>query len=160
MLSISRHGPLSCHDDVALFNDVANEAESTQLSKNWWIEYQVRVFWYQVYQARLWECLLTSLGKPRYVNKHSQRPCLVNLISKHTHLVFSMYCLKVVSRQMCSNLSLLSLLLAHLSRRLMSELIVYQSLRLLSIVCPSTFSNIFSSETTVPIKFKFHMETP
>ena len=25
---------------------------------------------------------------------------------------------------------------------------------------PSTISNIFSSETTGPIKFKFHMETP
>ena len=27
-------------------------------------------------------------------------------------------------------------------------------------VCPSTFSNIFSSETTGPIELKFHMETP
>ena len=27
-------------------------------------------------------------------------------------------------------------------------------------VCVSTFSNIFSSETTVPIKVKFHMEPP
>ena len=27
-------------------------------------------------------------------------------------------------------------------------------------VCVSTFSNIFSSETTGPIKFKFHMEPP
>ena len=25
---------------------------------NWYIEYQVSVFWYQVYQARLWECML------------------------------------------------------------------------------------------------------
>ena len=41
----------------------------------------------------------------------------------------------------------------------MGELIVYQSLRCLS-VSPSTFSNIFSSKTTGPIKFKFHMETP
>ena len=30
-----------------------------------------------------------------------------------------------------------------------------------SLVCrPSTFLNIFSSETTGPIKIKFHMETP
>ena len=29
MLSISRHVPLSGHDDVALLNDVANDAEST-----------------------------------------------------------------------------------------------------------------------------------
>ena len=58
--------------------------------------------------------------------------------------------------------------LAHLSRRLMGELIVYQSLRRPSVrpsvrrpsVRPSTFSNIFSSETTGPIKLKFHMETP
>ena len=45
--------------------------------------------------------------------------------------------------------------LAHL----MGELIVYQSLRRPS-VRPSTFSNIFSSETIGPIKLKFHMETP
>ena len=37
----------------------------------------------------------------------------------------------------------------------MGELIVYQSLWR-----PLTFSNIFSSETTGPIKLKFHMETP
>ena len=46
----------------------------------------------------------------------------------------------------------------------MGELIVYQSLRgpsiRPSVVRPSTFSNIFSSETTGPIKLKFHMETP
>ena len=36
----------------------------------------------------------------------------------------------------------------------MGELIVYQSLRRPSV------SNIFSSETTGPIKLKFHMETP
>ena len=51
-----------------------------------------------------------------------------------------------------------SMFLAHLSRRLMGELIVYQSLRRPS-VGPSTISNI-SSETTGPIKLKFHMETP
>ena len=60
--------------------------------------------------------------------------------------------------------------LAHLSRRLMGELIVYQSLRCpsvrpsvrrsSSVVRQSTFSSIFSSETTGPIKLKFHMETP
>ena len=53
--------------------------------------------------------------------------------------------------------------LAHLSRRLMGELIVYQSLRRPSVrpsLRPSTFSNNFSSETTGPIKLKFHMETP
>ena len=52
--------------------------------------------------------------------------------------------------------------LAHLSRRLRGELLVYQWLRRPSpsVVCPSTFSNIFSSETTGPIELKFHMETP
>ena len=30
-----------------------------------------------------------SLGKPRDVNKRSQKPCQVNLISKDTHQVFS-----------------------------------------------------------------------
>ena len=50
--------------------------------------------------------------------------------------------------------------LAHLSRRLRGELLVYQSLRRPSVVRPSTFSNIFLSETTGPIKLKFHMETP
>ena len=49
--------------------------------------------------------------------------------------------------------------LAHLSRRLMGELIVYQLLRRPSVHL-STFSSIFSSETTGPIKLKFHMDTP
>ena len=46
----------------------------------------------------------------------------------------------------------------------MGELIVYQSLRRPSFrrpsVRPSTILNISSSETTGPIKLKFHMETP
>ena len=49
----------------------------------------------------------------------------------------------------------------------MGELIVYQSLRrpsvirrLSSLICPSTISNIFSSETYGPFELKFHMETP
>ena len=55
--------------------------------------------------------------------------------------------------------------LAHLSRRLMDELIVYHDFGVRpsvrpSVVRPSTFSNIFSSETTGPIELKFHMETP
>ena len=52
----------------------------------------------------------------------------------------------------------ISALLAHLRRRLMGELIVYQSFRRLS-NCQH-FSNIFPSETTRLIKLKFHMETP
>ena len=58
------------------------------------------------------------------------------------------------------DLRALSGFLAYLSRRLIAELIVYQSLRRASVVRLSTFSNIFSSETTGPIKLKFHMETP
>ena len=42
----------------------------------------------------------------------------------------------------------------------MGELIVYQSLRCPCVICSSTISNIFSSETTGPIKFKFHVEIP
>ena len=49
-------------------------------------------------------------------------------------------------------------ILAHLSQRLMGKLKVYQSLRSPSIRL-STFSNIFSSETTRSIKLKIHMET-
>ena len=52
--------------------------------------------------------------------------------------------------------TVLGLLLAHLSQRLIDELIVYQW----SGVRPSssTISNIFSSETTWPIKAKFYVE--
>ena len=47
-----------------------------------------------------------------------------------------------------------------MSRRLMGELIVYQSLWRPSVVRrPSAFRNN-SSETTGPIELKFHMETP
>ena len=55
-----------------------------------------------------------------------------------------------------------ALLLAHLSRRLMGSIPVTPASvsRCLSIFGLSTISNIFSSETTGLIKFKFHMETP
>ena len=54
--------------------------------------------------------------------------------------------------------------LAHLSRRLTSELIGYPwiwrpPIRP-SVVRPFTFSNIFSSETAWPIKAKFYVEPP
>ena len=52
------------------------------------------------------------------------------------------------------------LLLAHLSQRLIGELIGYPW----SSVCcrhrPSTISNVFSSETARPIKAKFYVEPP
>ena len=52
--------------------------------------------------------------------------------------------------------------LAHLSRRLTGELIGYPWVRRRrpSVVRPSTFSNIFSSETAWPIKAKFYVEPP
>ena len=50
--------------------------------------------------------------------------------------------------------------LAHLSRRLTGELIGYPWIRRPSVVRPSTFSNIFSSETAWPIKAKFYVEPP
>ena len=57
--------------------------------------------------------------------------------------------------------------LAHLSRRLTGELIGYPRIRRPSsvrpyvvVVRPSTFSNIFSSETAWPIIAKFYVEPP
>ena len=50
--------------------------------------------------------------------------------------------------------------LAHLSRRLTGELIGYPWIRRPSVVRPSTFSNIFSSETAWPINAKFYVEPP
>ena len=55
------------------------------------------------------------------------------------------------------------LFLAHRSRRLTGELIGYPWIRRPSVVVvrrPSTFSNIFSSETAWPIKSKFYVEPP
>ena len=56
------------------------------------------------------------------------------------------------------------LFLAHLSRRLIGELIGYpwSGVRRLSVVVvrPSTISNVFSSETAWPIKAKFYVEPP
>ena len=46
--------------------------------------------------------------------------------------------------------------LAHLSRRLIGELIVYKGIRPSS-VRPSTFSNDISSEAEKPILFIFHI---
>ena len=54
-----------------------------------------------------------------------------------------------------------TLFLAHLSRRLTSELIGYPWIRRPSSSrCPFTFSNVFSSETAWPIKAKFYVEPP
>ena len=49
------------------------------------------------------------------------------------------------------------LLLAHLSRRLIGELIVYEGIRRPSVVRPSTFSNDISSEAVRPILLIFHI---
>ena len=53
--------------------------------------------------------------------------------------------------------------LAHLSQRLTGELIGYPWIRrpsVVSVVRPSTISNVFSSETAWPIKAKFLVEHP
>ena len=56
------------------------------------------------------------------------------------------------------------MILADLSGRLTGELIVYVGLccpyDVYMCVCMSTFSNIFSSETTRPVEAKFHVEPP
>ena len=59
-------------------------------------------------------------------------------------------------------MSLDAVLLAHLSRRLTGELIVYPSsgVRRPSFRRPSTISKIFFSETARPIKAKLHIEHP
>ena len=59
--------------------------------------------------------------------------------------------------------SLFPTFLAHLSRRLTGELIVYPCsvVRRPSVRCPSfTISKIFSSETARPIKAKLHVQHP
>ena len=50
--------------------------------------------------------------------------------------------------------------LAHLSRRLIGELIVCSSVRRCCCRRCSQFSNIFSSETAWPIRAKFYVEPP
>ena len=52
---------------------------------------------------------------------------------------------------------LLFLFLAHLSRRLKGELIVYEGIRRPSVRRLSTFSNDISSEAGRPILFIFHI---
>ena len=64
-------------------------------------------------------------------------------------------CIIELSSSLCF-LGNILFLLAHLSRRLTVELIGQVGLRRPS----STLLNIFSSETTVPIKVKFHMDPP
>ena len=48
-------------------------------------------------------------------------------------------------------------ILAHMCRRLMGELIVYEDIRRPSVVRLSTFSNDISSEAVRPILFIFHI---
>ena len=54
------------------------------------------------------------------------------------------------------------LLLAHLSQRLIGELIVYpcSGVRRCRRQCHPPFSNVFSSETAWPIKAKFYVNPP
>ena len=65
----------------------------------------------------------------------------------------------------CTVLQLFSFtFLAHLSRRLIGELIIYQCSgvrrRRRRCRCRPPFSNVFCSETTWPIKAKFYVEPP
>ena len=86
---------------VHFLNDIANDAESTQKSKI--TSYSLVV---KLIDRIPGSCLLISslpgsasrthvesLGKPRDVIKRFSKPCLVNLISKDTNLIFFMYCL-------------------------------------------------------------------
>ena len=62
-----------------------------------------------------------------------------------------------------SSSTVLRILLAHLSQRLIGELIGYSwsgVRRRQSSVHPSTISNVFSSETAWPIKAKFYVDSP
>ena len=52
------------------------------------------------------------------------------------------------------------LFLAHLSQRLIGELIVYQCSSVRRRRCCPPFSNVFSSKTAWPIKAKFYVEPP
>ena len=82
-------------------NDVAYDAESTQTSKlrhNHWFEEcstMNRIPGSRLLISSLPGSALRthveSLGKPRDVNLAFSKPCLVNLISKDTHQVFSIY---------------------------------------------------------------------
>ena len=51
-------------------------------------------------------------------------------------------------------------ILAHLSRRLIGELVVYPCSGVCRRCRRPPFSNVFSSETTWPIKAKFYVEPP
>ena len=91
-------------------NDVANDTESTQKIENYIINASLnsetmgklinRIPGLRLLISSLPGSALRThvelLGKPRDVNKHSQI-CLVNLISKDTHLVFSIYLLNAMA---------------------------------------------------------------
>ena len=97
--------PLSGHDDLALFNDIANDAESTQKIENYVIIASLKSETMNKLINRIHVpglCLLISSlpGSALRMHVESQalrcqqafsKPRLVNLISKDTHLVFSIY---------------------------------------------------------------------
>ena len=92
--------PLSGHNDVALFNDVTNDAESTQkpIITSYSLDCRLnqlgklinRIPGSRLLTSSLTDSalrtLVASLGKPRDVNKRSQ-----NFVWKDTYLVFSIY---------------------------------------------------------------------
>ena len=85
------------------FNDVANDAESTQK----WIITSCSLFWRVNQLVPKWNtrfvffdikftrlCFKNTCWIPQQASRCQQafsKPCLVNLISKDTHLVFSIY---------------------------------------------------------------------
>ena len=76
--------------------------------------------------------------------------------------MYYVYMVCVCSHYKFVDLSLYSLMngcnvLAHLSRRLKGELIVYRGIRRPASVCPSTFSNDISSEAVRQIISIFHI---
>ena len=68
---------------VLTCNEIRLSHNEAQLHR----EYRVSVFWYQVYQARLLECLLSHKAW-RAIQHTILKLCLVNFISKDTNLVF------------------------------------------------------------------------
>ena len=76
------------------------------------------------------------------------------------HVFHVQFCCFRIGRSSARNyraIEKIDILLAHLSRRLIGELIVYKGIRRPSVVRLSTFSNHISSEAMRPILFIFHI---
>ena len=104
------------------------------------------------------ECISLFFECPLYTH---HRIALFTRLSQHQALKLNLVLFSDTSLS-----DVLCILLAHLSRRLIGELIVYQwsgVRRTSSVVRPSVrpqCSNIFFSETAWPIEAKFYVEPP